>query len=352
MAPHDANQELIARLQVEIAHERTLRLAAEKERDTQMERAQRYHAERQLYKQRLREAAAAYTSLRETYVRLKNRGVSKRTLDPKDGNAGRAPAPESKETSIPCQSTLLRHLTREGPWREPNAGAPNDMGQFKGQDTMLLTQPILAPGSQPSSRPNRLPSSPCNLTGSARNRASATCSMSASRKPAWKKAVRHFDGQESKRGDASVGRDDGFGWSPIKVSRGSPVNSRAEAVLSGRTSARAPPPHVGYAHHQVVRVRDERARLPAFECHDCSSFYEALQKWGSVAVEAMPSCGHNVAADIRKEAINEGSRHRYRYKPPSTPVGYWNLGFSPPQKSFQAQNGGERRGCEDVSGFG
>lgn len=71
-----------------------------------------------------------------------------------------------------------------------------------------------------------------------------------------------------------------------------------------------------YKYVEPVRKKDEREKLQGVECNQCKKFYDAvLTNNGSGAVSAR--CEHH----------NAVSRHRYRYVPPSTPEGFWNIGF-------------------------
>ena len=94
-----------------------------------------------------------------------------------------------------------------------------------------------------------------------------------------------------------------------------------------------------------------------FDCPDCRCFFEAMKSWGDG--QPLPACGHveskagedmtcpdsfrfwsaastdSMAAaragvrpgQLTKAAQEEASRHRYRYRPPSTPPGFWDMGF-------------------------
>lgn len=71
-----------------------------------------------------------------------------------------------------------------------------------------------------------------------------------------------------------------------------------------------------YKYVEPVRKKDEREKLQGVECNQCKKFYDAvLLNNGTDAPSAR--CEHH---DVT-------SRHRYRYMPPSTPEGFWNIGF-------------------------
>ncbi|XP_068638023.1 protein gamma response 1 [Aristolochia californica] len=79
----------------------------------------------------------------------------------------------------------------------------------------------------------------------------------------------------------------------------------------------------GFKHVAPVRKKAERDNLIGVECKQCKKFYEAV----------LPDAGNennrwgNNNQDMRCEHHIGVSRHRYRYIPPSTPEGFWNIGF-------------------------
>ena len=94
----------------------------------------------------------------------------------------------------------------------------------------------------------------------------------------------------------------------------------------------APPPG-RYKYQEVVRKRAEREALTGFECGECARFYEALRSWSgdaaAAAASARPCCQHAPAGAVARapaappveQMRQEGSRHRFRYQPPSSPDG-------------------------------
>ncbi|MCO5567074.1 hypothetical protein L7F22_020759 [Adiantum nelumboides] len=71
-----------------------------------------------------------------------------------------------------------------------------------------------------------------------------------------------------------------------------------------------------YKFVEPVWTKDEREKLQAIECNQCKKFYDVvLLKNAPGAV--LGRCEH-------RDAV---SCHRYRYEPPSTPEGFWNIGF-------------------------
>ncbi|CAH9118256.1 unnamed protein product [Cuscuta europaea] len=71
---------------------------------------------------------------------------------------------------------------------------------------------------------------------------------------------------------------------------------------------------------EPVRKKSERENLKGIECKQCKKFYDAV----------LPSEDKNFSANthnLRCEHHDGVSRHRFQYVPPSTPEGFWNLGF-------------------------
>ncbi|WCJ18963.1 gamma response gene 1 [Euphorbia peplus] len=69
---------------------------------------------------------------------------------------------------------------------------------------------------------------------------------------------------------------------------------------------------------EPVRKKAEREKLKGVECKQCKKFYDAV----------LPNEGQDVdGASFRCEHHDGVSRHRYRYVPPMTPEGFWNIGF-------------------------
>ncbi|KAL5719678.1 hypothetical protein ACHQM5_012427 [Ranunculus cassubicifolius] len=71
---------------------------------------------------------------------------------------------------------------------------------------------------------------------------------------------------------------------------------------------------------EPVRKKSDRDNLKGFECKQCKKFYDAV----------LPEdCkdGENGNSNFRCEHHDGVSRHRYKYVPPMTPEGFWNIGF-------------------------
>ncbi|VFQ77788.1 unnamed protein product [Cuscuta campestris] len=76
----------------------------------------------------------------------------------------------------------------------------------------------------------------------------------------------------------------------------------------------------GVKYIEPVRKKSEREKLKGIECKQCKKFYDVV----------LPSDGKDLGANthnLRCEHHDGVSRHRYRYVPPSTPEGFWNIGF-------------------------
>ncbi|XP_020591334.1 protein gamma response 1 [Phalaenopsis equestris] len=76
------------------------------------------------------------------------------------------------------------------------------------------------------------------------------------------------------------------------------------------------PSNKGFKYVEPVRRKSERENLKGIECQQCKKFYDAVLPDGGKAANTM-RCEHHDGV----------SRHRYRYAPPLTPEGFWNIGF-------------------------
>ncbi|ESQ45294.1 hypothetical protein EUTSA_v10010216mg [Eutrema salsugineum] len=72
----------------------------------------------------------------------------------------------------------------------------------------------------------------------------------------------------------------------------------------------------GFKHVESVRKKAERENLKGIECKQCKKFYDAV----------LPENEGN-GKSLRCEHHEGVSRHRYKYAPPMTPEGFWNIGF-------------------------
>jgi hypothetical protein len=125
-----------------------------------------------------------------------------------------------------------------------------------------------------------------------------------------------------------------------------------------------------FKYQEVVRKRAARQALPAYECAACKQWYAALETWGMGGgpLQPPPSCGHTPSVgpaggrggggvgvgQLQQQqgagglsataaaagggggagvygqvgaGLQEVGRHRARWAPPSTPEGYWDMGF-------------------------
>lgn len=76
-----------------------------------------------------------------------------------------------------------------------------------------------------------------------------------------------------------------------------------------------------FKYAESVRTKSERENLKGIECKQCKKFYDAvLPKDGVKGIDGNDR-------NFRCEHHEGVSRHRYRYVPPMTPEGFWNIGF-------------------------
>ncbi|KAK4757940.1 hypothetical protein SAY87_019241 [Trapa incisa] len=72
----------------------------------------------------------------------------------------------------------------------------------------------------------------------------------------------------------------------------------------------------------AVRKRTERENLIGVQCKQCKKFYDA------VLLDDNTTTADDVNRSNTRCEHHEGvSRHRYKYVPPLTPEGFWNIGF-------------------------
>ncbi|XP_038897263.1 protein gamma response 1 [Benincasa hispida] len=77
----------------------------------------------------------------------------------------------------------------------------------------------------------------------------------------------------------------------------------------------------GFKFVEPVRKKADRQNLKGIECKQCKKFYDAvLANDGNEEANGDKPC-------LRCEHHDGVSRHRYRYVPPMTPEGFWNIGF-------------------------
>ncbi|BBM98945.1 hypothetical protein MPTK1_1g17430 [Marchantia polymorpha subsp. ruderalis] len=71
-----------------------------------------------------------------------------------------------------------------------------------------------------------------------------------------------------------------------------------------------------YKFNEPVRKKRDREQLEATDCNQCRKFYDAVLAEDAEGV-SMDRCEHHDAV----------SRHRFKFLPPGTPAGFWNIGF-------------------------
>jgi splicing factor 4 len=81
------------------------------------------------------------------------------------------------------------------------------------------------------------------------------------------------------------------------------------------------PPKNEFKYREPVRKKADRENLKGVECKQCKKFYDAVLPDGRVNGDGPGS------TSLRCEHHDGVSRHRYRYAPPLTPEGFWNIGF-------------------------
>ena len=79
------------------------------------------------------------------------------------------------------------------------------------------------------------------------------------------------------------------------------------------------PKSADFPYVEVVRKKSERSLLPAYTCNECQAFANAMM--------ASKDRDGNHFFDP-KDVVQECSRHRSRFTPPSTPDGFWEMSFA------------------------
>lgn len=96
------------------------------------------------------------------------------------------------------------------------------------------------------------------------------------------------------------------------------INPDAAAPQRQNVSILGPVANKGFKYVEPVRKKTERENLRGVECKQCKKFYDAV----------LPDDGtDNGQKTMRCEHHDGVSRHRYRFAPPMTPEGFWNIGF-------------------------
>ncbi|KAJ3679038.1 hypothetical protein LUZ60_017049 [Juncus effusus] len=83
----------------------------------------------------------------------------------------------------------------------------------------------------------------------------------------------------------------------------------------------------GFKFVEPVRKKGERENLKGVECKQCKKFYDAVLPDGKENNNNVNNNNYVNTEGMRCEHHEGVSRHRYKYAPPLTPEGFWNIGF-------------------------
>ncbi|VVB05444.1 unnamed protein product [Arabis nemorensis] len=118
--------------------------------------------------------------------------------------------------------------------------------------------------------------------------------------------MKRVAGEEKQVHDASK-KDDSDEETQDLNPKPSPSRQRIQVAETSKKS---------FKHVEPVRKKAERENLKGIECKQCKKFYDAV----------LPENEGN-GRSLRCEHHEGVSRHRYKYAPPMTPEGFWNIGF-------------------------
>uniref|UniRef100_A0A0D9WS46 DNA endonuclease activator Ctp1 C-terminal domain-containing protein n=1 Tax=Leersia perrieri TaxID=77586 RepID=A0A0D9WS46_9ORYZ len=104
----------------------------------------------------------------------------------------------------------------------------------------------------------------------------------------------------------------------INIATQSPKNM---PVPKQQSTITIQPPSKGFKYTEPVRKKADRENLKGVECKQCKKFFDAVLPDGRANGDGADS------TSMRCEHHDGVSRHRYRYAPPLTPEGFWNIGF-------------------------
>ncbi|TVU08166.1 hypothetical protein EJB05_41557 [Eragrostis curvula] len=99
------------------------------------------------------------------------------------------------------------------------------------------------------------------------------------------------------------------------------LNNRPNMPVQQQNKISVQPPKKEFKYRESVRKKADRENLKGVECKQCKKFYDAVLPDGRVNGDGVGS------TSLRCEHHDGVSRHRYRYAPPLTPEGFWNIGF-------------------------
>uniref|UniRef100_A0A7N0T6C5 DNA endonuclease activator Ctp1 C-terminal domain-containing protein n=1 Tax=Kalanchoe fedtschenkoi TaxID=63787 RepID=A0A7N0T6C5_KALFE len=103
---------------------------------------------------------------------------------------------------------------------------------------------------------------------------------------------------------------------PVEVNLSSSDDEIQKSARLGSGRQEKQPRPKDYKYIEPVRKKAERDNLKGVECNQCKKFFDAV----------LPNGGSNYK-NLRCEHHDGVSRHRYKYTPPMTPEGFWNIGF-------------------------
>ncbi|CAA7019243.1 unnamed protein product [Microthlaspi erraticum] len=112
---------------------------------------------------------------------------------------------------------------------------------------------------------------------------------------------------EAKHVHDAANKDDSDDETQDMNPKPSPSRQRIQVAETSRKS---------FKHVEPVRKKADRENLKGIECKQCKKFYDAV----------LPENEGN-GKSMRCEHHEGVSRHRYKYAPPMTPEGFWNIGF-------------------------
>lgn len=109
--------------------------------------------------------------------------------------------------------------------------------------------------------------------------------------------------------------------SSIKDDETQDMNAKSSPQTKQKQSSITVANKKSFKYVEPVRKKAERENLKGVECKQCRKFYDA------VLPNADGKDADSSKQNFRCEHLDGVSRHRYRYVPPMTPEGFWNIGF-------------------------
>lgn len=270
-------------------------------------------------KQKRREVIDAYKKLKSQYNYL----CSKSGLTPENMHCGSGSAKVNKDPLVHDQNILISPVTSS---KSPNSPMPawetiyHNTNQQNSEDKKEI-RPIQGSGSssplvvQPDSNRKTILTSGTKRPGSHWRDMRPTKSRNGTDP--------HDDfldtpleniKEDLKKGIKEEEIHDLPGPAPKDMAFDS-SDDETQDVSAGKGIIR--PDKKSFKYVEPVRKKAERANLKGVECKQCKKFYDAV----------LPDGDDNNKQNLRCEHHEGVSRHRYRFAPPSTPEGFWNIGF-------------------------